>query len=249
MFLKRPKKLNWRNVLAGILLISLVFSIFYAIANIVIAPAQSVSGEPHAKLKSDYVLMLLQCFLACIITFLPSMIQRKWKIDIPNSMYILYFIFLYCAVYLGEVQNFYYLIPNWDILLHTFSGAMLGALGFSLVGILNDEPRVHVNLTPFFVAFFAFCFAVAMGAIWEIYEFTVDSLLHLNMQKYMLEGGAALIGRAALLDTMEDLIVDALGALVVTAIGYVFLRNRKRREQKSTQSQQQSAPGQTLPTA
>ena len=247
--MKRPRNVNWRNLLACILLVSLVFSIFYAIANIVTAPAETVASEPHAKLKSDYVLMLLQCFLACIITFLPSMIQRKWNIDIPNSMYILYFIFLYCAVYLGEVQNFYYLIPNWDLLLHTFSGAMLGALGFSLVDILNDEPRVHINLTPFFVAFFAFCFAVAMGAIWEIYEFTVDSVLHLNMQKYMLEGGTALIGRAALLDTMEDLIVDAVGALIVTAIGYVFLRNRKRREQRNAQEDEESASQQSLPTA
>ncbi len=247
--MKRQRKLNWRNLLAGILLVSLVFSIFYALANIVTAPSESVASEPHAKLKSDYVLMLLQCILACIITFLPSMIQRKWKIDIPNFMYILYFIFLYCAVYLGEVQNFYYLIPNWDIMLHTFSGAMLGALGFSLVGILNDEPRVHINLSPFFVAFFAFCFAVAMGAIWEIYEFTVDGLLQLNMQKYMLENGTALVGRAALMDTMEDLIVDAVGALTVTVLGYVLLRNRQRREKRKVHRGEEPSAQQTLPTA
>ena len=134
-------------------------------------------------------------------------------------------------------------------MLHTFSGAMLGALGFSLVGILNDEPRVHINLSPFFVAFFAFCFAVAMGAIWEIYEFTVDGLLQLNMQKYMLENGTALVGRAALMDTMEDLIVDAVGALTVTVLGYVLLRNRQRREKHKVHRGEEPSAQQTLPTA
>ena len=93
--------------------------------------------------------MLTQCILGLIVMFIPSIIERRWSIDIPNYMEILYFIFLYCAIYLGEVRNFYYLIPYWDTILHAFSGAMLGALGFTLVSILNDSAKIKIVLSPF----------------------------------------------------------------------------------------------------
>ena len=98
---------------------------------------------------------------------------------------------------------------------------MLGTLGFSVVALLNNTNRIPVNLSPIFIAFFAFCFAMMLGAIWEIYEFTIDGIMHLNMQKYALENGVALVGRAALVDTMSDLIVDAIGAFVIATIGYI----------------------------
>ena len=106
---------------------------------------------------------------------------------------------------------------------------MLGALGFVLVNLLNDAPNVKMSLSPGFVAFFAFCFALACGAVWEIYEYLMDGLLHMNMQHFAVEDGTPLLGRAALLDTMKDLIVDALGALVIAVIGYFPLRWPKDR--------------------
>ena len=91
---------------------------------------------------------------------------------------------------------------------------MIGALGFSIVTLLNKTEEVPMNLSPLFVALFSFCFAVTLGVVWEFYEFTFDGLLGLNMQKFALENGTQLIGRAALTDTMIDLFVDAVGALL-----------------------------------
>ena len=71
-------------------------------------------------------------------------------------MMVLFALFLYCAIYLGEVRDFYYHVPHWDTILHTFSGAMLGALGFSVINFLNKTDRVPMNLSPVFVASFAF---------------------------------------------------------------------------------------------
>ena len=87
--------------------------------------------------------------------------------------------------------------------------------------------RVPLNLSPLFVAAFAFCFAVMLGVVWEIYEFTADSLLATNMQKFALESGQPLVGREALSDTMKDLIVDMIGAFVMSAIGYISLKYKK----------------------
>lgn len=134
------KKKNWKFIVGLILLITLVLSIVYAAICLCSAPVEAPDSDPYAKVQSDYLLMLVQCFLALIVMLLPSFIQHKFHIDIPNYMHVLFFIFLYCAVYLGEVRNFYYLIPFWDLILHTFSGAMLGALGFSLVSILMTRP-------------------------------------------------------------------------------------------------------------
>lgn len=111
---------------------------------------------------------------------------------------------------------------------------MLGALGFSMIAIFNNAERIPLNLSPVFIAVFAFCFALAMGAVWEIYEFTMDSVFGTNMQKYMLDNGTALIGQAALQDTMKDIIVDAIGALVMSTIGYISLKYKKGWVEKLT---------------
>ncbi len=179
------------------------------------------------RTRSDYVLMLFQCLLGVLVLFFPNMISKKKGIRIPSNLYLLYVIFLFCAIFLGEVRNFYYIIPYWDIILHTFSGGMIAALGFSFISLLNDEENVHVKLTPFFVAFFAFNFAITLGVVWEIYEYTADGILGLNMQKFALEDGTLLMGREALSDTMEDLIVDGIGALVISIIGYISLKYNK----------------------
>lgn len=206
-------------------LITMIGSAIAVAVFLAFAPSIPTEGEP--RVKSDYVLMLLQCLLGIVALFLPSMLEKRFGLVIPSKMIVVYAVFLYCSIYLGEVRSFYYLIPHWDNMLHTFSGAMLGALGFSVVSLLNRTDRVPVNLSPAFVAVFSFCFAVTVGVVWEVYEFLADGLLHTNMQKFAVEGGAELVGRAALYDTMIDLIVDAVGALAVSVVGYISLKFRK----------------------
>lgn len=73
-----------------------------------------------------------------------------------------------------------------------------------------------------FVALFAFVFAVAVGTFWEIFEFAVDQVFGTTMQKPMLGDPSGLT------DTMWDLIVDALGALVISAFGWWQMKRNKR---------------------
>lgn len=221
---RRQRLLKW---LTGLVYFSLLSSIVYVVARIFAAPSLPGFATEGERLKSDYVLMLVQCILALMVLMLPSVIAKKFKLQIPSMMLILFVLFLYCAVYLGEVRSFYYKISNWDTILHCFSGGMLGALGFSVVALLNNSDRIPVNLSPIFIAFFAFCFALMLGALWEIYEFAIDGIMRLNMQKYATESGVALVGRAALVDTMEDLIVDSIGAFVIACIGYISSKYKK----------------------
>ena len=154
-----------------------------------------------------------------------------------NANPILY-LFILCHLF-GEVRNFYFRIPYWDLILHGFSAGMLGALGFVIVNFLNDSKWKNIQLSPFFVALFAFCFSITCGAIWEIYEFLADGILGTNMQKFITADGIVLIGREAVRDTMEDFIVNVLGALIITTIGYIQLK-RKRRYLEKLESSKRS---------
>lgn len=219
---------NLRSIFGMILFASLVISALYTIVRLIIAPSASEAGAFDMQ-RSDYTLMLIQCLLGIAVMMLPSIIAHKWAIPIPSFIYLLYYLFLYCAVFLGEVLSFYYRVPHWDTILHAFSGAMLSALGFILVTIFNESKHLSVKLSPFFIALFAFCFSTALGCVWEIYEFTIDGIMQLNMQKYLTEAGEALIGREALMDTMKDLIADTLVALVVSIVGYHSIKNERNK--------------------
>lgn len=216
------KKFNWRRFINRFVFFSLLISAIFLIIRLFLAPADH--AVPYERVKSDYVLMLVQCILGLFAMTLPGLLSHRFQIEIPSNMLVLYAIFLYGAIFLGEVRSFYYTVPHWDTILHTFSGGMLGALGFSFVTLLNKTDKIPLNLSPIFVAIFAFCFAVTLGVVWEIYEFTFDGILHLNMQKFALESGEQLIGRAALQDTMKDLIVDCLGAFIMALLGYISLK-------------------------
>ena len=210
-----------REVVAMILFATLIFSVVYSLVRFLLAPEELADGAEFEKLKSDYLLMLTQCTLGLAVMMIPTVITRHFKLMVPGVMCILYYVFLYCAIFLGEIFSFYYRIPVWDSILHAMSAAMLSTLGFILVDWLNKDEHVKLSMNPLFVSLFAFSFALMIGTLWEIYEFSFDSILGLNMQKARLEDGTPLIGNAALTDTMKDLIIDALAALVVAVIGFV----------------------------
>lgn len=220
------KIFNQRNLIIAVLA-TFMLSVIYSIVRIILAPNIVPSFNVTVRVKSDYVLMLVQCMLGIFAMTIPSILKHKIRLNIPPVMITVYAVFLYCAIYLGEVRNFYFVIPYWDTILHIFSSAALCLLGFTIVNILNDSGNIFFSLSPGFLALFAFCFALSLGVLWEIYEFSVDYFLHTNMQKYALETGERLIGQQALFDTMKDFIVDALGALAISLLGYIALKYRK----------------------
>lgn len=215
----------WESFLFLTVLFTLIGSLIWVAVSMARAPVETT--QAHTRVKSDYVLMLLQCAVGVLAMGIPSLLKRRLGLVIPSRMMILYVVFLYGAIYLGEVRSFYYRVPYWDNILHGFSGLMLGALAFSVLHLLNKSDEVPIRLSPAFVALFTFCFAVTAGVLWEVYEFAADGLLSTNMQKFGPYDGAAFSGRAALKDTMIDLIVDAAGALVMALVGYISIKFEK----------------------
>lgn len=211
------------RIIFYIVFISLILSLAFAIIMCIAAPNERDFENP--KIKSDYLLMVVQCVAALAVVMLPSMLEHKLKIEIPGFMNILLIIFLYAAVFLGEFRSYYFKYAHWDTMLHTLSGMMLAAASFSVVNMLNDIRKYKLH--PVLVALFSFTFALACGVVWEVYEYVWDTFAGFNMQKYALEDGTLLIGQAALSDTMNDLIVDAIGAFVVSVTGFASLKYKK----------------------
>jgi hypothetical protein len=154
---------------------------------------------------------VMETLLILCITFMPLVLNARLQVKIPYEFETLAILFAYLSLFLGEVLDFYNRFWWWDIVLHTSSGFLLGITGFLLVYVLNEDKKINFGLSPFFIALFAFMFAMGFGCLWEIFEFSLDELFGLNMQKSGLQ------------DTMWDLIVDAIGALFISILGYRFL--------------------------
>jgi hypothetical protein len=149
--------------------------------------------------------------LILLVTLLPLLLGKKLDVFIPPELEGLAVLFVFASLFLGEVRGYYVRFWWWDLVLHTASGLLLGILGFLLVYVLNEKPDLGIDMKPGFVALFAFMFSLGIGALWEIFEFWMDSTFGTFMQK-------------SLSDTMFDLIVDALGALAISVFGYVYLK-------------------------
>ena len=197
------------------------------------------------------------CILTLILLIMPSLIQVTLKIELPTVLEILILIFIFSAEILGEIREYYIMIPMWDTILHTINGFLAAAIGFSMVDLLNRSDRMTFQLSPLFTAIVAFCFSMTIGVVWEFFEFGMDMIFGLDMQKdtviqairsvtlnpdgrnivsvidpirsVVINGKELGIGGyldIGLIDTMKDLIVNFIGAVVFSVFGYVYVKNR-----------------------
>jgi len=123
------------------------------------------------------------CLLTLVLLTVPSFIQVQWKIELPTGLEIVMLIFIFAAEILGEISSYYIKYPLWDTILHTINGFLMAAIGFSLVDLLNQHNKETFNLSPAFMAVVAFCFSMTIGVVWEFFEFGMDTLFGLDMQK------------------------------------------------------------------
>ena len=202
------------------------------------------------------------CFLTLLLLVLPTFIERKIRIALPNTLETIIMLFIFSAEILGEIQAYYIQFPHWDTMLHTLNGFLCAAIGFSLVDLLNRQERFSFALSPFYMAVVAFCFSMTIGVLWEFFECLMDQWLLFDMQKdtvvntistvmldpnggtkaiavkgitdtvLVLEDGSQVaLGLGGyldigILDTMKDLFVNFIGAVVFSVIGFFYVRNR-----------------------
>ena len=200
---------------------------------------------------------VMLCVLTLVLFTVPSFIEKNWHIDIPSTLEVIILLFIYSAEISGEIRSYYINIPGWDTVLHTITGFLSAAIGFSLVDIINRNERTKLYLSPLYVAIGAFCFSMTIGVLWEFFEFSMDRFFGLDMQKDTIintintvvldptrsnkvvtitgitstavnEIDLGINGYLdiGLIDTMKDLFVTLIGALVFSFIGFFYVKNR-----------------------
>lgn len=174
----------------------------------------------YLLLNARWLSMFLVTMIIAVL-IAPTLFRSKLDVEIPVEFHLTAIIFIFASLYLGEIQSFYQRFWWWDIALHSSAGLLMGILGFLLVYLLNESKRVELHMTPVFISVFAFVFAVTIGTLWEIFEFFMDQLFALNMQKPMLGDPSGLN------DTMWDMIVNAIGAFIISFMGWWYLKRKQ----------------------
>lgn len=218
----------------------------------------------RAIFRAEYESVLL-CALTLVLMIMPSVLSRRLAVELPGTLEIIILLFIFSAEILGEMNNFYVLVPYWDILLHTLNGFLCAAIGFALVDLLNRDEHFSFQLSPAYLGVVAFCFSMTIGVLWEFFEFAADSLVGVDMQKDTIlsaihsvsldptntntvvhirdiadviivhsDGSQEALGLGGYLDvgicdTMNDLLVNFIGAVVFSVIGYFYAKHRDRK--------------------
>ena len=227
-----------------------VFAVYTVLRLIVLATL--VSSIIRGEYESAFI-----CLLVLGLFVLPFFIQQNFGIELPSTLEIIILLFIFASEILGELKCYFITYPHWDSMLHTTTGFLCAATGFALIDILNRNSKIKFQLSPIYVAVAAFCFSMTVGVLWEFFEFGMDRLFMMDMQKdtvvnaitsVMLDptnsnipvtidgitsvtingqelglGGYLDIG---LYDTMGDLFVNFIGAVVFSTIGYFYIKHR-----------------------
>lgn len=227
-----------------------VFAVYVALRLIVLA--ELVMSIIRGEYESTFI-----CLLVLALFILPFFIQQNFGIQLPSVLEIIILLFIFAAEILGELECYFITYPNWDSMLHTTTGFLCAATGFALIDILNRNSRIKFQLSPVYVALAAFCFSMTVGVLWEFFEFGMDRVFHLDMQKdtvvqsitsvmldptnsntpVTIDGihSVAVNGQdlgfdgyldIGLYDTMADLFVNFIGAVVFSTIGYFYIKHR-----------------------
>ena len=153
-----------------------VFAVYVVLRLIVVA--ELVLSILRGEYESAFI-----CLLVLILFILPFFIQQNFGIQLPTTLEIIILLFIFAAEILGELEGYFITYPDWDTMLHTTTGFLCAATGFALIDILNRNSRIKFQLSPIYVALAAFCFSMTVGVLWEFFEFGMDRLFHLDMQK------------------------------------------------------------------
>ena len=153
-----------------------VFAVYVVLRLIVVA--ELVLSILRGEYESAFI-----CLLVLILFILPFFIQQNFGIQLPTTLEIIILLFIFAAEILGELEGYFITYPNRDTMLHTTTGCLCAATGFALIDILNRNSRIKFHLSPIYVALAAFCFSMTVGVLWEFFEFGMDRLFHLDMQK------------------------------------------------------------------
>ena len=226
------------------------FAIYFILRLIVLVSAVL------AFIRGDYE-SLFFCVLTLVLFLLPSLVELSLRIDLPTSLEIIIFLFIFAAEILGELQAYY--VRFCFLGHHAAHGQRLFVRGHRLCPDRHHEPQRTVFTQA--VAAVRRCgrllLSMTIGVLWEFFEFGMDVFFQTDMQKdfvvhrissvsldptksnhpvvidnitdVVVNGQSLGLGGyldIGLIDTMKDLLVNFVGAVVFSIIGFFHVRSR-----------------------
>lgn len=162
-----------------------------------------LSQERYGRIPTDISIYF--------VLLIPTILKRFIKIEEKDKLE--FYIFIFIAEFLGCIVNLFKFITWFDTLSHFVSGIYFFIIGLKLLRLMNkfDEQNKMFNII------FAVAIALSSACVWEIFEFSIDSLFNMNLQHNIDTG---------VVDTMQDIIACTLGTFI-SGITYYF-KSKKR---------------------
>lgn len=187
-------------------------SIGIAISFVTILIVTGFLGIVTRQWKNVFVTLLVMVCLS--LPFIITYIANRKHLELPSSFQSITLVFIFLTLYLGEIRDYYHVFWWWDLLLHAIFGSYMVIIALhSIKGIIRAEQATTKHRFTLFTILFGFSFTIALGTLWEIFEFAADYLVITSMVK----GG--------LNDTATDLLIKIITAFITSIICYY--RNSK----------------------
>lgn len=176
-------------------------------------------------IKESIAILIL--FIGVVVAVLPLLFECIFKLRYTLVAWIIFEVFCLLTMGLGSGLGIYNIFSAFDFILHFSSGIIVAFLTYAtFYKHINpsDTPKTRI----FYTLLFALSFAVLVGIIWEIWEFSTDHLMHLNCQRYADVNNVDYVGHEAVIDTMMDIIADFVGGLIsagALSLYYIFSKH------------------------
>lgn len=187
----------------------------------------------------------LQTFANLALMFLWEIFQifpqKNLLRHIPSYVQDFLVFGLFLASFGGAYLNFYYSITLYDVIFHTIGGAAGVFAGYEVIVAMQKRDKVKASVSIVLLGAFGFSFFAGTG--WELFEFTFDQIAFGDAQHWSLalaqeaaeQHNIGLpniipeldVMRYALIDTMEDIIFNTVGAVVAYVALKLFPYNHR----------------------
>lgn len=148
-----------------------------------------------------------------LVSFLPLVLERWWKVRLPTWLHFTYVLFVFTSMFCGEVLHLYSQIIWWDDFMHISSGILMG---LGVVLWLQLAEKRGVNLPNWTRILLVFTIVVTIAALWEFVEFGSDQLFGTKSQD-----------NGSLVDTMMDMIDASIGAVIMVIFYMRYLKTKR----------------------
>jgi hypothetical protein len=135
-------------------------------------------------------------FALIALAWLLVIIDKLFKIRIPNFLYLAYYSFLIFTMFFGELLNFYHIFGWYDELVHYLAGILLSIVGIFIIVKMDNIGYLKFSI----LLLISILFVGFSSSIWEIIEFTIDQLFNANTT-------------ISLSNTISDMIMNFLGGI------------------------------------